>query len=375
MSSSSSSSSSSHVELASRTTTQRREAQIIESLTALSTQLTKEVLENNGEPSIERCRDIFLLIQREVPSKMTISIVDKTRIGKTFTKVIKSFKRHSRTAASEDQAAWNGLIINAEQMVSSWKQGVEKQENEKTKKKKDTTEDPGGYPSTVAIYRNRLQTQKKEMFKDPPVMPPSPVEIQKSNAPQPRRRQNGEVNLERFPHFVPNRTPEEVLRAGSFGGTYFRSITSAVTGITYNADQVLKDTCPSEWVQGLDKRAMLLSQTYRKEINKYKVKCGGSLGMWESSGWIADSDPYGWFQWYCRFYQGRRCSDDERQIGRWARSAGPKGRFRSQLCNKCISSNAKADDVRISPVIRQTLLHWGFELTEETLEKHRRSKK
>merc|ERR1712025_882347 len=78
------------------------------------------------------------------------------------------------------------------------------------------------------------------------------------------------------------------------------------------------------------------SQVYRKHINKYGVKCGGSLGMWESSGWISDSDPYGWFQWYCRFYNGRRCEDDSRQISRWLKSAGAKGRFRSQLCNKIL---------------------------------------
>lgn len=50
------------------------------------------------------------------------------------------------------------------------------------------------------------------------------------------------------------------------------------------------------------------------------------VAVWESSGWIVESDPYGWFQWYCRFYQGRRCSDDARQISRWCKSAGPKGK-------------------------------------------------
>mmetsp|Transcript_22066 Transcript_22066/g.51900 ORF Transcript_22066/g.51900 Transcript_22066/m.51900 type:complete len:124 (-) Transcript_22066:95-466(-) len=114
----------------------------------------------------------------------------------------------------------------------------------------------------------------------------------------------------------------------------------------------------------------LTSSTYRNNINKYRVKCGGSLGMWESSGWIVDVDPYGWYQWYCRFYQGRRCSDDARQISRWLKSAGPKGRFRSQLCNKILAAAARHDDVSISPVIRQTLLHWGLEITPEVLEKH-----
>jgi hypothetical protein len=54
------------------------------------------------------------------------------------------------------------------------------------------------------------------------------------------------------------------------------------------------------------------------------------------------------------------------------KSAGPKGRFRSQLCNKILAARAKFGDRTISPVIRQTLLHWGLEITPEILEKHRK---
>lgn len=172
--------------------------------------------------------------------------------------------------------------------------------------------------------------------------------------------------------FTPNQTPEEVLRAGGFGGTYFRSIVSAVTDIKYNGNDVVAETLDPSWITGLDKATMLTSATYRPAVNKFGVKCGGSLGMWESSGWIADSDPYGWFQWYCRFYQGRRCDDDARQIGRWLKCAGPKGRFRSQLCNKILAANTSPDDASISPVIRQTLLHWGLLITPDVLEAHRK---
>ena len=87
----------------------------------------------------------------------------------------------------------------------------------------------------------------------------------------------------------------EVLRSGSFGGTYFRSITSAVTNVHYKAEEVLQETLPPEWIAGLPKSS-LISGTYRTQVNKYGVKCGGSLGMWESSGWIVECDPYGWFQ-------------------------------------------------------------------------------
>jgi hypothetical protein len=86
--------------------------------------------------------------------------------------------------------------------------------------------------------------------------------------------------------------------------------------------------------------------------------------------WISDADPYGWFQWYCRFYQGRQSSDDMRQISRWVGVAGTKGRFRSQLCNKLLASGRQADDATISPVIRQTLWHWGLEMTDNILQQH-----
>ena len=153
--------------------------------------------------------------------------------------------------------------------------------------------------------------------------------------------------------FKPNRTPEEVLRFGSFGGTYFRPITSAVTNLRYSSSKVLKDTVCDEWIQGLDYRTKLTNSTYNAAVNKYKVKCGGSLGMWESSGWISSADPYGWFQWYCRFYRGRRCEDDERQISRWLKSAGPKGRFRSQLCNKIFAAGGMKHIDDVSQVTRR----------------------
>ena len=73
---------------------------------------------------------------------------------------------------------------------------------------------------------------------------------------------------------------------------------------------------------------------------------------------------------YCRFYLGRRTDDDERQIGRWSGVAGPKGRWKRALLNKVVASNARWDDAAISPVIRQTLLHWAFEITEADVLAH-----
>jgi hypothetical protein len=216
-------------------------------------------------------------------------------------------------------------------------------------------------------------------------MPPSPsVVVEETFQSLPKRDKNtGELSFSTganseatlaplLKQFHPNRTPEEILRGGGFGGTYFRSILSAVTNQQYTAKQAVTMTLPKEWTTGLDQKTVLSSQKYNPQVNKYKAKCGGSLGMWESSGWISDADPYGWFQWYCRFYQGRRCSDDARQIARWMGVCGPKGRFRSQLCNKIVAANTKFNDVKISPVIRQTLWHWGIEITEDVLAKHKK---
>ena len=57
-------------------------------------------------------------------------------------------------------------------------------------------------------------------------------------------------------------------------------------------------------------------------LNKYCVECGTSLRFWESKGWINKIDPHGWFQWYFRYWKGRRSSDDIRQIDRWKKIVG-----------------------------------------------------
>ncbi|XP_068755018.1 uncharacterized protein [Montipora capricornis] len=184
----------------------------------------------------------------------------------------------------------------------------------------------------------------------------------------PKRDKHGKLVFADFPDFKPNMTPKEVLRAGSFGGTYFRPIYSSVTGKKYSAD-VYKEF-PADWFEGLKIKAHITSSVYRNEVNTYKVKCGGSLEMWESSGWIHKQDPYGWFQWYCRFYLGRRTEDDSRQVDRWKKCAGDKGRWRNNLIAKIVRSGCAYDNFNVSPVVRQTLQHWGYKLNKEDFDKY-----
>jgi len=184
--------------------------------------------------------------------------------------------------------------------------------------------------------------------------------------PIPTRNPHNELLFKDHPEFRPNLTPFEVLQRGSFGGTYFRPITSSVTGLSYKKQH---KEFPREWFDGFTKTEVTSSK-YDKSVNRYGVKCGGSLDMWESSGWIANVDPYGWFQWYCRFYLGRRSSDDERQIKRQLGVCGVKGRFRNQLIGKCARGGKTFDDIIISPVIRQALQHWGYVLTKRDADKY-----
>jgi hypothetical protein len=347
-----------------------------ERISTIATRLTKEILDNQAEPSLEVCQDLLKALE-EV--NMTLPLLKATMLGKTVTKIVKSFKRHKRTASGDDAKEWETLILTSEKIIDTWKTMADKQAKKQGAPKQEDLTEPGP-PKTVSEYKARLLAHKKEIYKDPPVLPLGSIKIESYTCPLPTcdkttgaltfTAKDSEVQR-LLKDFHPNRSPEQVLRAGSFGGTYFRPIVSAVTNTKYNAQDVLKDSLPKEWIDGLAAN-MLTSATYRPQINKFRVKCGGSLGMWESSGWITDADPYGWFQWYCRFYQGRRCSDDSRQISRCLSSAGPKGRFRSQLCNKILAAQTSFDNPSISPVIRQTLLHWGLEMTQDILDKHKK---
>lgn len=155
--------------------------------------------------------------------------------------------------------------------------------------------------------------------------------------------------------FQPNLTPKQIIQMGSFGGVYFHPTEQSI-------DIDVKEF-PSDWFEGLPLE-FYYSKTYNKNINYYKKKCGQSQQQWEDNGWIHPIDPRGWFQWYCRYYVGRRCIDDERQIRRWLNFTGRNGRWRNYIYSQIHSKGGDIDDETISPQTRQSLLHWGYMVNE-----------
>lgn len=234
---------------------------------------------------------------------------------------------------------------------------------------------------SVSEYKARLTAQGKYKdckpgstsldgcLKNPPELPPV-VKVLSKRASIPKRGKDGCFVFKDHPEFKPNLSPKEVLQLGSFGGTYFRDIQSAVTGQAYKGQNVVREF-PKDWFKDLDIAKMVCSSTYDKSINNYSVSCGASLGQWECSGWVSELDPYGWFHWYCRFFLGRRSTDDERQIDRWLKGQGPRGRWRTRLCNDILKAKGKIDDPKVSPVLRQVLQHWAYKLTPADLQLHK----
>ena len=146
----------------------------------------------------------------------------------------------------------------------------------------------------------------------------------------------------------PNKTPAEIINERAFGSTYFRDIYSGINGKWYRNSWKEFD-----FLRGIDHK-LYSSNYYDVNVNKCSVICGTSLRFWEQKGWINSIDPYGWFQWYCRYFYGRQCDDDLRQINRHKRVVK---RFKGILAKMIKNRDAKFDDISISPKIRQILLH------------------
>lgn len=178
---------------------------------------------------------------------------------------------------------------------------------------------------------------------------------------------NGSYRFKDYPDFRPNLSPRDIFKMGSFGGTYWRPIYSSIIKKKLK-NQHLK--YPMKWWKDIPEEYMINGwDDYDKNINKYNVRVGTTLEFWENKNWITKYHPYGWIEWYCDFFQGNRCPDDERQINRWNKIAGPKGRFRKWLITLIINRDGKYNDNKISPSIRQTLQHWGYKLNKKDFDR------
>jgi hypothetical protein len=105
---------------------------------------------------------------------------------------------------------------------------------------------------------------------------------------------------------------------------------------------------PEKWFQ----KAKLFSDYHDPNLNYFGVNASQSLTAWRSKGWIHPEDPRGWFQWYCRYFMGRRFPDDERQIKRWRMMR----RHISQIRQNCTSG-----DINCRRKQRQAVLHWSYD--------------
>jgi len=225
----------------------------------------------------------------------------------------------------------------------------------KSKKKKKKKKLKGGKGKIKSKIKKKKRTFKSKGKK------------RKKKKMEPQMK-NGHYVFEDFPDFKPNLSPREMFKRGSFGGTYWRPIYSSV--IKKDLKNIHKKYPKSWWKNIPDDWMVRSDEEYDKNINKYKVKVGTSLDFWEGKKWIKENHPYGWVHWYCDFFSGKRCDDDERQVSRWKKLAGHKGRFMRFLVTQILKKsnepiNKKWCDISVSPKIRQVLQHWGYELTKK----------
>jgi hypothetical protein len=127
--------------------------------------------------------------------------------------------------------------------------------------------------------------------------------------------------------------PGQMLRLGIFGGKYMTDC---------------MDEFPVEWFDG----TRLCHERHNPALNCFGVNASLPLSVWRKKGWIHHDDPRGWFQWYCRYYVGRRCPDDERQIGRWRAIRRHVAQIRRNCPEKDLDCRRRQ---------RQAVLHWAYD--------------
>jgi len=137
------------------------------------------------------------------------------------------------------------------------------------------------------------------------------------------------------PDFKPEITPDEMLKLGVFEGHYLNDC---------------ENEFPIEWYENaIDKLSPVKADISK---NYFKIKSRQNLDIWQEKGWIIEPDPRGWFQWYCRYYLGRRISEiDEKQIKRWKAFKRHKAQ---------VEKNCRLGDLDCRPKQRQGLLQWAY---------------
>lgn len=134
--------------------------------------------------------------------------------------------------------------------------------------------------------------------------------------------------------FKPELSPKEMLELGVFGGRYLRD-------------------CQKEFPSSWFKKAKFAKDKSDKTLNYFGVFASMPLKHWQDKGWIFKDDPRGWFQWYCRYYMGRRLEEeDERQIKRW------RAIKRHVIA---IKNNCRPGDLKCRPRQKQAVLHWAYD--------------
>jgi hypothetical protein len=133
--------------------------------------------------------------------------------------------------------------------------------------------------------------------------------------------------------FAPHFTPKEMLELGVFEGKYCNDC---------------RDELPKSWFAKAK-----ISDVADPSLNYFGVKSRQPLSVWREKGWIYGPDPRGWFQWYCRYYLGRRIPDvDAKQIKRWRAFARHAAQVRA---------NCDPGDWTCRPRQRQGLLQWAHD--------------
>ncbi len=137
------------------------------------------------------------------------------------------------------------------------------------------------------------------------------------------------------PRFTPELTPARMLQLGVFGGKYMTDC---------------RREFPASWFRGAK---LSVTGRHEPELNYFKVGASQPLAEWRRKGWIHPVDPRGWFQWYCRYYMGRRLPDvDAAQIKRWLAIR----RHIAQVRRHCVPG-----DSACRPRQKQALLHWAYD--------------